>query len=327
VKNVGVNTIDAMVAERERAGPFRSIFDIARRVGHDAINRRVLESLVAAGALDALHPSRGRLFAVVPGALEAGARFQRDQAMGQTLLFGAGGEGDDDDADPPDVPEWDRNTRLRREKEVLGFYLTEHPLDAYRDEISAVASGDTDRLKTFPNGSDVGLLGVVTAVNRRIDKKGRPFGFAQVEDYAGVVECVFFSDVFEKAKGFLEPDRVVLVRGRLDRRDPQGEPKIVASEAFDFEASRGELAHTLYVRVPLSGLEEGRLAAIGGILERYPGRGDVVICLETQSGRRVRMKSGRYRVGVHPDLLTELRAELGEESVRLGETVNGRNGR
>ena len=168
---------------------------------------------------------------------------------------------------------------------------------------------------------------MVTSVNRRIDKKGRPFGFAQVEDYAGVVECVFFSDVFEKAKGFLEPDRVVLVRGRLDRREPEGEPKIVANEAFDFEACRGQLAHTLYVRVPLSGLEEERLAVIGRILERYPGRGDVVIHLETDTGRRVRMKSGRYKVGVHPDLLVELREELGGDAVCLGETVNGRNGR
>jgi DNA polymerase-3 subunit alpha len=327
VKNVGVNTIEALVAERERGGPFRSIYDLARRIGHDAINRRVLESLVAAGTLDALLPSRGRLFAAVAGALETGARFQRDQAMGQTSLFGGGGAGGEDDPELPQVPEWDRNTRLRCEKEVLGFYLSEHPLDAYRDEISAVASGDTERLKTLPNGADVGLLGVVTAVKRRVDKKGRPFGFAQVEDYAGVVECVFFSDVFEKAKGFLEPDRVVLVRGRLDRREPEGEPKIVASEAFDFEACRGQLAHTLYVRVPLSGLEEERLAAIGRILERYPGRGDVVFHLETDTGRRVRIRSGRYKVGVHPDLLVELRAELGGDAVRLGETVNGRNGR
>ncbi len=328
VKNVGVHTIEEMVKERERRGPFTGVFDLCRRVPHEALNRRVVESLVAAGALDVLHASRARAFAAVPAALEAGARHQHDEAMGQTSLFGGGGP-DPSLAEPtlPAVPDWDRNTRLRREKEVLGFYLSEHPLDAYRDEISAVASGDTGRLKSMGSGVDVGLLGVVTSVVRKLDKKGRTMAFVVVEDYAGTLECVLFNDAFEKVKDFLEEDRVILVRGRLDRRDPEGDPKIVANEIFDFEASRGDLEHTLYLRLSLDGLEEGRLAGLGEILSRYPGRGEVVLALETGTGRRVRMKMGRYRVGVDPDLLIELRSMLGEDAVRLGEAVNGRNGR
>jgi len=326
VKNVGVHSIEEMVKERERRGAFPSIFDLARRVPHEVLNRRVLESLVAAGALDGLGPSRAAMFEAAGTALEAGARRQHDEAMGQTSLFG-GTEGAAGEPTLPDLPEWDRNTRLRREKEVLGFYLSEHPLDAYRDEISAVASGDTARLKAMGSGVEVGLLGVVTAVVRKLDKKGRTMGFLVVEDYAGTLECVLFNDVFEKVKEFLEADRVVLVRGRLDRRDPEGDPKIVAGEVYDFEASRGDLEHTLYLRVPLDGLQEERLAGLGSILERYPGRGEVVLAMETASGRRVRMKLGRYRVGVERDLLLELRGMLGEDAVRLGEAVSGRNGR
>jgi DNA polymerase-3 subunit alpha len=263
----------------------------------------------------------------VESALEAGARWQHDQAMGQTSLFGEGECGVIDDPVLPEVPEWDRNLRLRREKEVLGFYLTEHPLDAYRDEISAVATGDTKLLRSRGSGVSVGLLGVVSAVTTKLDKKGRAMGFVIVEDYAGTLECVLFADVYEKARAFLEVERVVLVRGRLDRRDPEGDPKILATEVFDFEASRTHLEHTLYLKIPLAGLETAKLERIGEVLSRYPGRGEVVLAMETDTGRRVRMKVGRYRVGVHSDLLSELRSMLGEQSVRLGEAVGGRNGR
>jgi DNA polymerase-3 subunit alpha len=322
---VGRAAVDEIVKERERGGPYASLVDLCRRVSHDALNRRVVESLVAAGAMDTLHPSRRRQFEVVPMALEGGARHQREKAMGQTGLF-------EDEAalpasDLPPVPEWDRNTRLSREREVLGFYLSAHPLDAYRDEISAVATGDTAALKAITASGDVGLLGVVSSIVRKVDKKGRNMGFVTVEDYAGTLECILFADVFEKAKPFLEADRVVLVRGRLDRREPESEPKILAAEVFDFESSRNALEHTLYLRLPMDAVDETILDRIGGVLERYPGRGEVVLLLETGTGRRVRMRANRYQVGVHSDLLLELRSLLGQDAVRLGETVNGRNGR
>jgi DNA polymerase-3 subunit alpha len=327
VKNVGVGAIQEMVAERERRGPFRSLHDFTRRVRHDMLNRRVLESLVAAGALDSLGEGRARSFAAVPAALEAGARHQHDEAMGQTSLFGLEEPAAAGDILPALVPEWDRSQRLRREKEVLGFYLSEHPLDHYRDEISAVASGDTQKLKTLPTGAEVGLLGVISGLTRKVDRKGRTMGFVQVEDHAGTLECVLFHEAYEKGREFLEEDRVVLVRGRLDRRDPEGDPKIVASEVKDFEACRAELEHTLYLKVPLPGLQTAKLGEISEVLGRYPGRGEVVLLLDSGTGRRVRMRVRKHRVGVHPDLLSELRSMLGEDAVRLGEAVNGRNGR
>ncbi len=326
VKNVGRAAIEATVQEREENGPFTSLFDICRRVRHDALNRRVVESLAAAGALDSLDPSRSRQFDAVQGALDTGARYQHDVDMGQTSLFGDAAEVGYLEPELPQTREWDRSTRLKQEKEVLGFYLTEHPLDDYRDEISAVATGDTGQLKAL-SGGEVKLLGVVSAVTRKVDKKGRTMGFAQVEDYAGTLEVVVFASVFEEAKEVLEEDKVVLVEGRLDRRDPDSDPKIIAEKVYDFEANRDRLAHTLYLRLPLPGMEESKLDSIGSILERYPGRGEVVLVLDTDTGRRVRLRAGKYRVGVDRDLLVELRSMLGEDAVRLGESVNGRNGR
>jgi DNA polymerase-3 subunit alpha len=244
--------------------------------------------------------------------------------MGQTSLF-MEGEAATGEPELPAVPPWDRATRLRHEKEVLGFYLSAHPLDAYRDEISAVATGDTARIKEMSAG-EVRLLGVVTQIVRKTDKKGRAMGFVTLEDFAGTMECVLFSSVFETAKACLVEDRVVLVRGKLDRRDAEGEAKILADELTDFEENRARFAHTLYVKVPLDACGEEDLARIRNILARYPGRGEVVLALETREGRRVRMRVGACKVGVHPDLVAELRALYGEAAVRLGEAVNGRNG-
>jgi len=327
VKNVGLGVIEVLTAEREENGPYRSIFDLCRRVAHQAHNRRVLESLAAAGALDSLHDSRARAFAAAPLALDAGARHQEDALRGQTSLFGDPGDADAPEPVLPDVPRWGRNERLKREKEVLGFYLSDHPLSAYRDEISAVASGDTARLKTMGDGAEVALLGVVAGIVRKFDKKGRPMGFVTVEDFAGTLECVLFSSVYDTAHTVLGEDRVVLVRGKLDRREPESDPKLVADEVHDFEANRANLAHTLYLKVPLAGFDDERAARLRDLLSRFPGKGDVVLHVELETGRRIRVQVGATRVGVHPDLLAGLRALLGEDAVRLGEAVRGRNGR
>ena len=120
---------------------------------------------------------------------------------------------------------------------------------------------------------------------------------------------------------------MVLVRGKLDRREPESDPKLMAEEVHDFEANRANLAHTLYLKVPLAGFDDAQAARLRELLGQFPGRGDVVLHLELETGRRVRVQVGKTRVGVHPDLLTGLRALLGEDAVRLGEAVPGRNGR
>jgi len=327
VKNAGLGAVEELVAERNRGGPFKNLFDLCRRVSHAALNRRVLESLVVAGALDSLDASRARQHAAVPMALDAGARHQEDAARGQTSLFGSDGPGEIGEPTLPEVPEWPRNQLLKNEKEILGFYLTDHPLSAYRDEVAAVATGDTAHLKGLGDGAAVALLAVISGIVKKIDKKGRPMAFVIVEDFAGTLECVLFSKVYETVHEVLEEDRVVLVRGKLDRRDPESAAKLMVEEIVDFEANRANLGHTLSLRVPLARFDEGGLEVLKKTLERYPGRGDVILHLELRTGRRVRVRVTSDRVGVHPDLLAELRSLLGADAVRLGEALNGRNGR
>lgn len=326
VKNVGRGAIEEIVREREANGPFRDIFDLTRRVPHEHLNKRVLESLVAAGALDELHPSRARQYAAAGGALDSGGRHQQDMARGQTLLFDVD-SGGGVAIELPDVPEWDRRQKLKQEKEVIGFYLSEHPLDDYRDEIAAVASGDVARLKEMHTGAEVGLLGVISSINRKTDRKNRSMAFVTVEDFSGTLECIVFSRLFEEVRDLVTEDRVVLVRGRLDRREEDSDPKVVADSLVDFEESRAALEHTLYLRIGLEDHDEQDLDRIREALRRYPGKGEVVLTLHAVDGRRVKMKAGGLGVGVEPGLLRELRDMLGDDAVRLGEAANGRNGR
>jgi len=329
VKNVGQGAIEAIVAAREGSasdpsgerGPFAGLHDFCRRVDLKSVNKRVVESLVSAGAFDDLPGHRAQQLAAVPLAMAGGQADQDERRGNQIGLFGG--------ADPstpsvavepklPEVAEWDQPTRLREEKLVLGFFLTDHPLAPLREEIAAVATCDSQTLEERKSNQDVDFVGVVTAVVRRPTKSGKLMGWLTLEDFAGSVECICFNDLFEASKEILEVDRILLVRGRADRRDEEGAVKIVAEEISLFDESRRLALHTLHLSMPLSSIGEAELVWVHDTLARYPGKGDVMMHFDTGQGR-VRVKVGNLRVAVSGELLSELRAHLGPEHVRLGE--------
>ena len=315
IKNVGTAVIDELVKERVN-GPYLSIFDLCRRVGHQILNKRVLESLVAAGAMDSIHSVRASAYGAVAGALESGSRHQVDADRGQTSLFDSG----DIPLDPelPGVEEWERSERLRFEKEVLGFYLSDHPLSAYRDEIAALATGSSEVLRGINDGVDVSFLGVISGVLKKIDKKGRTMGFVQVEDFSGSLECVLFARIYEEAAPLLDEDRIALFRGRLDRREEDSDPKLIVDEVTDLESNRSNLEHRLLIQLPLQGFDENSMEELKTLLSQYPGRGNVVLHLELETGRHVEVKVGSHKVSVDPQFMAALRARYGADAVRLG---------
>jgi len=329
VKNVGQGAIEAILAARDGgsadlvggAGPFASLHEFCRRVDLKSVNKRVVESLVSAGACDDLPGHRAQKLAAVAQAMAGGQADQDDRRGNQIGLFGG--------ADPlapalvidpklADHPEWDQPTRLREEKAVLGFFLTDHPLAPLREEIAAVATCDSQTIEERKSNQDVDFVGVVSAVVRRPTKSGNVMAWITLEDFAGSVECICFSDLYEASKEILEVDQIILVRGRADRRDEEGAVKIVAEELSLFDESRRLALHTLHLSLPLAGTSLDDLVRVHDILTRYPGKGDVMIHFDTPNGR-VRIKVGKLRVAVSGDMLGELRAQLGSEHVRLGE--------
>jgi DNA polymerase-3 subunit alpha len=245
VKNVGRGTIDAIVTERESHGPFRSLREFCERVSADSLNKRVLESLIKCGAFDSLGAKRSQLLAVLEQTLEAAQRVQRTRNEGQISFFdldvfesdvptqsssnteglGFGVMSDE----LPDIEDFSSKELLAMEKELLGLYVSGHPLAEYEEAIASITETSITDLADYKDGSTVIIGGVITAEKRINTKSGEPMAFVTVEDLTGSLEVVVFPKVFQKKRTIIEPDKVVAVRGNINAEE-EGQPKILATD-------------------------------------------------------------------------------------------------
>ena len=224
IKNVGEAAMESILKTRAADGPFASLDDFCARVDLRLVNRRVAESLIKAGAMDSLALTRAHLLAHLDAALEAGQRVQRDRADGQVSLFGdiAGApvaSGTPASAPVTVMPEWDDEQRLAYEKEVLGFYVSGHPLARYRDLVESMGVTPTSELPGKGAGAKVALIGHVVALKEIPTKSGNRMAFATLEDMDGTVEVTVFPEPFKACAPFLRSREPLIVRGRIDDGD------------------------------------------------------------------------------------------------------------
>ncbi|MFN2383393.1 MAG: DNA polymerase III subunit alpha [Gemmatimonadota bacterium] len=318
VKNVGRGAIEAILAARAAKGPYPSLFALAERADLRLLNRRVLESLIMAGACDGLGGHRAQLVAVLDLALAHGQRKADERARGQFTLFGGAPESAAHAVPPlPDVEEWAGPDRLRQEKEVLGFYVSGHPLDRVRAQLGAFASHSAAELAAVRTNTDVCLGGVVTHVKGMRDKRGHEMAFFTLEDYTGTVEVIAFSDVYEAARALVHSDTPLLVSGRLDRREE--EPgKVVAGTIVPLHEAGLAGDRRLEVRVPRERCDAATLATLRALFAQHSGSMPVTLALDTGASRATLAPRG-LRVALSGGLLDPLRALLGTENVRLSE--------
>jgi DNA polymerase-3 subunit alpha len=316
VKNVGRGSVEAIVAERRTGGAYGSIFDLCRRVDTKALNRRVIESLVLAGACDELGGDRAQLFAAAALAIGRAQDLARGQSADQVSLFGAEHRIEAPDPPLPVVETWDTTERLRREREVLGFYFSDHPLAPYRDTIRAKGLADTGRVKDLGDGAEVGLIGMVAAVKTISDKNGRPMAFVRVEDFSGSLESIIFADLFERHRAAIATGTVLEIKARVSAREEE-EPKlrVLSIRALGTPTSGGERS----VHIDLAGAGEGvSLEELRALLVRHPGESPVYFHVREGEGPgNTRIRATRLLVAPSEDLLRELRGRLGESAVRL----------
>jgi len=222
IKNVGEAAMESILKTRAADGPFTSLEDFCARVDLRLVNRRVVESLIKAGALDSLGLTRAHLLAHVEGALEAGQRQQRDRAEGQASFFDLLPAPAPARATPEAVgvmPEWDDDQRLAFEKEVLGFYVSGHPLSRYRELVDSMGVTPTSELPSKGSGAKVTLIGHVVALKEIPTKSGNRMAFATLEDMDGTVEVTVFPEPFKAGAPFLRSREALLIRGRIDDGD------------------------------------------------------------------------------------------------------------
>jgi DNA polymerase-3 subunit alpha len=322
VRNVGQAAVEGLIAAREAVtaasadaapgpgagGAFRDLFDLAQRVDNHTLNRRVLESLIAAGACDGLGAERGRMFAGAGRVLEQAASLHRDRQRGQSSLFGDDGQSDGVMAPSPlpPAPAWSNRERSAKEKEVLGLYFSEHPLEPLRGQLERLATHAVCDLLHQPHGTEVrvgGLIGEVRTINTRA---GKLMAAVTIEDLTGRIEGTMFPDLYESVRAWLVPDEIVVISGRVETRDDRG-AKLLLSEVRRLEDARAAWAPCLHIEVRAEALSVRWLEEVDDVLSSYPGGSDVYLHVIMPDFSRKARRSRRYRVGEDSEVAEALR--------------------
>ncbi|MDP6442197.1 MAG: DNA polymerase III subunit alpha, partial [Pirellulaceae bacterium] len=295
VKGCGGSTAEAIVAARTADGPFGDLFDFCERVDPTACNRATIETLVKAGAFDSLAARRSQLLAVIDRAVQAGAAALADRRSGQKSLFGAMDEDADDatDAVPlPNVPEIEQREKLLLEKEVLGFYLSAHPLEEYEAKLAAFCSHSTQRLSDMPDRGQVVVGGMISAIKLAHTKNGRPgaptkYANFDLEDRQGVVRCILWPDGFEQTGHHVQPDSVVVVNGTVDRRGGGDEANLIINEIIPIDQMEQRYTRGVIIRVDEGEHPQDTLRKVHEIVRGYPGKCELQLALKLNDGSQV----------------------------------------
>ncbi len=280
VKNVGQSAVEAIGVAREEVGRFQSLHQFCEKVGLGAVNRRMIESLIRAGAMDSLQGNRAQKFAAVEGAMEAGQRAWRDKESGQVGLFGDVMAEEPHEMPLPNLPEWPDKEKLAGEKELLGFWVTGHPLDRYADKVAELATHDTSSLEGLAKGVEVTLCGVLTGVTRKRNKEGKPWTTMTIEDTKGSLEALCFATSYERLASQVVEDQAVMIRG-LVLPEENTAPKISVQDIVALDNARIDMPSVISIRVWLgrNGTAD-KAQALEEIFKRKPGETQVRLRLE-----------------------------------------------
>jgi DNA polymerase-3 subunit alpha len=331
IKNVG-QAAEAIIEERVRGGRFTSFFDLCKRLDLRRVNKKCLESLVCAGALDCLKGTRAQLLASIDKAIEYGGAFQKDRLAGQANLFDdlfsgapAAGEVVKAAPEPPlaEVPPWPYALTLQREKEFLSFYVSGHPLDRFYDEIRGFAtiSLSGDSISKVNDGAVVTVGGLVTSVKPHVQRDGKPMAFLEIEDFDGSVELLVFGDVYEKFRHLLAEDAMVLVHGAITKREGEEKPKIRVDTCMALSEAREKLAKSVHLRLQTTGLEQESLEEVYRRCAQSKGECALILHLVTAEGNEYRIRSRNIKVAPSFDVMKDLRTYVGKENVWIGKAT------
>lgn len=327
IRNVGRGAIDSLLEARAE-GPFTSLFDLCARVDLRVFNKRVFEALIAAGACDGLGGHRAQLLAALDTAISEAALQQEEAEKGQGSLFGdlLGGPVDSADSGKkttapslPNTPAWTESERLQREKELLGFYISGHPLEKYRTECELFATHTVSQLGTWVS-EPVTIGVVVTAIKRQFSKKsGNEFARLTVEDFSGSSEVLVFPEAWGVIAERVRPDVPLLLKGSYSRRDQGVEnATFIVNEVQRFEEVRasGDLAVAIDLSSGLD-LPAAIMSDVRATVEAHEGSAPLELRWRDGNGQPVRFRSRTLRVTASAAILSDLRAMLGADRVRL----------
>jgi DNA polymerase III subunit alpha len=315
VRNVGIHVVDAIVASRREQGRFADFADFMGKVPTLVCNKRVVESLIKAGAFDSLGHRRRALVTIHETAVDQYADIKRNEAIGQDSLFGAF----DDDAGGalgitiavPDIDDWDKQTLLGHEREMLGLYVSDHPLMGLEHILSIGTDCTIGQLlldEDRPDGSTVTVSGLITSVQRKITKRGDAWAMLTLEDLEGGIDVLLFPSTYQLASTLLNEDAIVTVKGRLSRSKDQ--PELHGQEVTVPDVTEGP-SGPVVVSMPSTRCTMPVVEQLKEVLGTHPGTCEVRLRLMTRTSTTVMRVDDRLRVAASPALFADLKALLG----------------
>jgi DNA polymerase-3 subunit alpha len=320
VKNVGRNAIDSIVAARKEIGRFSSIFEFCEKVDLRLLNRRVIESLIKAGALDAFG-NRAQLMAVLDKAMERAQKAQRDAELGQHGLFGVFEDAQANGAGErlPNVPEWDEHQRLANEKEVLGFFITGHPMEKYRDKLEDFRALSAEAIGAMTSGTgrdEIHTAGIIANVRVMKSRKGDLYAQAVLEDMTGTLEAIVFPEAYKRLHAILKQEIPMLVKASV-RVEEGSNPKIAISQLTPLEEAQPKLPRSIRIRVPLESATPETVDALHSICRERRGEAKVLFDVERGGDFMVVMEADGYNVCPDRSFITRVEELCGRGAVRI----------
>lgn len=311
IKNIGRTAIDSIVQSRQGQGRFSSLDNLSQRVELRLVNRKVLESLIKCGALDSFGMHRAQMMVTLDTVLDWGGKVQRQRQSGQITFF--------DNLAPPlnnhlNIKEWPEPQVLAFEKEMLGFYISGHPLARYAKQLKRFSQTSTPNLSQHKDGDSINIVGLIVKIKQTTTRaKQEKMAILQLEDLEGLVEVLIFPSVFRQIYKHIQPNSVVLVRGRLNLREDR--PKIVANDLAPIEEVYNLITA---ININLSGIRENLFTSLKERLTESKGLIPVYLHLDSPSRSRIQLVVGE-ELYVEPteNLIQDIESLLGEDRLSV----------
>jgi len=327
IRGVGEGAVRSILAARLAEGRFKNLFDFLTRIDLRLCNKRVIEALICAGALDGFDEGgeRNQLLAGLDAAFNAAQAVQKERDSAQDSLFadllggGDGGSGLIQAPSLPRVEKWAESERLAREKEILGFFISGHPLNRYREDV-ALFEGRTNTV-TLKSQRDhkVEIACVVTEAARQISKKdGSEWGRITVEDFHGTATVLAFGDVWAKYKDVLKQDAAVVIRGAVSNRERDDEdPPLFLDHAAPLDRVRESGEVGVLIEIGSAGPAEGAIQSARSLIAAHAGEGPVIVLWKNGGSEEQRLRSRTLKIAPKDEVIEKLREVLGDDRVRL----------
>ncbi|MFA5177391.1 MAG: OB-fold nucleic acid binding domain-containing protein, partial [Candidatus Omnitrophota bacterium] len=317
IKNVGHGAVESIIEVRNKSGKFSSLEDLCQSIDLRLVNRKVLESLIKCGALDTFKMARAKMFAALDMILDSASRKQKEKAKGQLSFFdqGLSANGFEHTANNmPEVKEWPEPQLLAFEKDMLGFYVSGHPLARYARQLKRFTSSSIDALHQHKDEDEVKIVGLIAKIKHTVTRaKQEKMAILKLEDLTGSVELLVFPRSFQKVSRYIQPNSVVLVKGTLNLKEDT--PKIIVNDLFPFEEIYKLITA---MSINLSGLRENVFESLKDSLAASRGNIPIYLNLDTPAKSKVQLVVGEgYYVSPSEKLIKEIEDLLGAERLSL----------